>query len=59
MSDNKEPKIDPRIPELEAELDLLRGMLDTVDKKARSFPEVGDALFSVIRRFRIYKRNGK
>ena len=55
MSDDK---VDPRIAELEAEVALLRGMMDNVDKKARSFGEVGDALFSIIRRYRLYKRDG-
>jgi hypothetical protein len=59
MSDKKEPKIDPEIAVLKARINNLEGMMEIVDKKARINGEVSDALFNVVRRYRLYKRDGK
>ena len=62
MSDKKEkptPAIDPEIAALKAELNMLKGMMETVDKKARIDSNVNNALFHVVKRYRMYRRDGK
>lgn len=59
MSDKKEPKIDPEIAALKAKVNNLEGMMEIVDKKARINRDVNDTLFNVVRRYRLYKRDGK
>ena len=59
MSDKKEPKIDPEIAALNAKINNLEGMMEIVEKKARIDREVNDALFNVVRRYRLYRRDGK
>ena len=62
MSDKKEkatPAIDPEIAALEAEINMLKGMMEVVDKKARIDSNVNNALFHVVKRYRMYRRDGK
>ena len=62
MSDKKEkatPAIDPKIAALEAEINMLKGMMEVVDKKARIDSNVNNALFHVVKRYRMYRRDGK
>lgn len=59
MSDKAEPKIDPEIAALKAKVNNLEGMMEIVEKKARIDRDVNDALFNVVRRYRLYRRDGK
>lgn len=62
MSDKKEkatPAIDPEIAALTAKVNNLEGMMEIVEKKARIDRDVNDALFNVVRRYRLYRRDGK
>lgn len=59
MSDKKPCDCTKETAELEAKINMLEGMLDTVDKKARIDSNVNNALFHMVKRYRIYKRDGK
>ena len=62
MSDKKEkptPAIDPQIAALEGQINMLKGMMETVEKKARIDSNVNNALFHVVKRYRLYRRDGK
>jgi hypothetical protein len=59
MTEKTKPAIDPEIAALEAKVNNLIGMMEIVDKKARIDGHVSDALFNVIRRYRLFKRDGK
>jgi len=51
MTEKKTDKKDEYIAQLEADLAFYKGLMDTVRKKSRAMPDVGDALFGVIRHY--------
>ena len=51
MSDKKECNCKANIELLEADLAFYKGFAETVRKKSRALPDVGDALFSMIRQY--------
>jgi len=51
MSDKKECNCKAKIEQLEADLAFYKKFADTVRKKSRAFPAVGDALFAVVRQY--------
>ena len=59
MSEKKECKCKAEIEALKAKIGTLEGMMEIVDKKARISAEVNDALFNVVRRYRLYRRDWK
>lgn len=59
MSDKKPCDCTKETAELKAKINMLEGMLDTVDKKARIDQNVNNALFHMVKRYRMYKRDGK
>ena len=59
MSDKKECACKGKIAALEAKVSELTNMMEIVEKKARIDGHVSDALFNVVRRFRLYRRDNK
>lgn len=59
MSDKKDCKCAEEKAELKATINMLEGMLDSVNQKARIDSAINSALFHVVKRYRIYKRDGK
>lgn len=51
MTDKKDTKKDDYIAQLEADLAFYKGLMDTVRNKSRAMPEIGDALFGVMRHY--------
>lgn len=51
MTTKKDNANDEKLAQLEADLAFYKGLMDTVRKKSRAVPEIGEALFGVMRHY--------